>query len=130
MPKHRWVVVTALAVLIGCGGNGTGYNGGNPPPPPPPPSGGRSTTVTVSDFQFAPTPDTVTNGQTVTFNFAGNVAHNVTFEDGIGNSMNQLNGSHTRNFSGVTSATTHRYRCTIHSTSFTSGMVARIVVLP
>ncbi|MGH7530486.1 MAG: hypothetical protein ACREMN_08915 [Gemmatimonadales bacterium] len=131
MPKHGWIVVAALAVLMACGGDsGTGYNGGNPPPPPPPPTGGRSTTVTVSDDKFRPTPDTITNGQTVTFNFTGASAHTVTFEDDIGNSGQQVDGSHTRTFSGITTATTFRYRCTNHSSTFTNGMVAQIVVLP
>lgn len=51
--------------------------------------------------------------------------HNVTFEDGQGSSTTKMSGTHDRAFPGTG---TFRYRCTIHSTSFTSGMVGAIVV--
>jgi plastocyanin len=56
--------------------------------------------------------------------------HNVTFEDGQDSSTTKTSGTQTRTFPTVTASTTFRYRCTIHSSSFTSGMVGQIVVTP
>ena len=84
----------------------------------------------MQDNSFNPAVDTVASAGTVTWNFTGSVEHNVTFEDGAGNSGNQATGNHARTFATVATSTTFRYRCTLHSTSFTSGMTGRIVVRP
>src|SRR5205814_7106384 len=47
-----------------------------------PSGGGHSTTISVADFSFSPTPDTVPAGQ-VTFNWASGT-HNVTWDTGPG----------------------------------------------
>ena len=57
-------------------------------------------------------------------------AHNLTFEDDPYppvSSPNQVSGRHFRTFTG--SPRTIRYRCTNHSTSFTSGMVGTVPVV-
>jgi len=128
----RWLTIAAIAMAAACSNSSTGYGNTPPPPPPPaPPPGGHSTTIDVRDNSFNPTPDTVSSGATVTFNWTGNNNHNVTFEDGIGSSATQGNGStHTRTFGTVTSNTSFRFRCTVHSTNFTSGMSGVIVVKP
>jgi plastocyanin len=67
-------------------------------------------------------------GVPLTWVFFGNTNHNVTFEDGVGNSANMVTGEHTRTFSV---ATTYRYRCTFHSNGFAGpGMVGSVVVTP
>lgn len=115
-----WLVI---ALLAGCGGGGTGPAPSPPPPPPPPPAG--SNAVNVNSNQFNPENITVSRNATVTWTFQSGI-HNVTFEDGVGNSAaNNSSGNHTRNFA---SAGTFRYRCTNHSTSFTSGMIGSVVV--
>jgi plastocyanin len=81
--------------------------------------------VDVKDNFFDPSSITVTGGTTVTWTWRGSGTHNVTFEDGQGSSLSQASGSHSRTF-GTTG--TVRYRCTIHSSSFTSGMVGSVVV--
>ena len=62
---------------------------------------------------------------TVTWTWRGSDTHNVTFEDGQGSSGTQVSGTHGRQFP---TAGTFRYRCTIHSTTFTSGMVGSVRV--
>ena len=61
---------------------------------------------------------------------SGGTNHNVTFEDGQGNIASTNTGSHGRTFPTVTTATTFRYRCTLHSAAFGSGMSGQIVVVP
>jgi plastocyanin len=140
----RLLAVTALLALLGCG-NSTGTGGSPPPPPPPaapppppppppppqpppppppPPGGGHSTTITVANDFFSPTPDTVPAGQ-VTFTWAANaVTHNVTWDSGPStppNSGNKSSGS----FPVTLVAGTYTYECTIHASS---GMTGTIVV--
>lgn len=119
MASRGWLV---LALLIGsaCGGD----SGPTPPPPPPPPPPPTGTVNVGPGTAFNPTSITVNRNTTVTWAFQGGV-HNVTFEDGTGSSADLSSGTHTRNFSA---AGTARYRCTIHSTSFTSGMIGEVVV--
>lgn len=136
----RVVAVAALLVAGACGGS-TDYGsspppapppGPPPPPPPPPPAPGPTVSVSVTDDLFTPSNGSVLSGGTATWDWGGGTgsSHNVTFEDGQGSSTNKTSGTHQRTFPTVTSATTFRYRCTNHSSSFTSGMVGQIVVAP
>jgi plastocyanin len=139
MPVLRLLAVAAMIAVAACS-NGTGSNPppppppppppGPPPPPPPPPPG--TATIQVQDNQFSPAVDTVASAGTVTWNWSGINPHNVTFEDSATyNSGDQTGtGTHSRTFGAATVATTYRFRCTVHSTSFTSGMTGRIVVRP
>src|SRR5262245_31395362 len=79
--------------------------------------------------------DVVTSGQTFTppalvlpagdstavWSISGG-PHNITWEDATPGSGDITNGTYTREFVGANNST-YRYRCTIHSTSFTAGMV-------
>ena len=140
MPVLRLLAVAGLIALAGCS-NSTGSSNPLPPPPPPPPPGPPppppppppgTATIQVSDNDFDPSVDTVASAGTVTWNWSGANPHNVTFEDSATyNSGDKTNsGTHSRTFGNVAAATTYRYRCTVHSTSFTSGMTGRIVVRP
>ena len=105
----RWLVVIGV---IGCGGDD--------------PAGPVATTsVDVRDNSFAPGAIAVTPMATVTWTWRGNDTHNVVFEDGQGSSNLQTSGTHSRAFAAAGS---FRYRCTNHSTSFTSGMVGSVIV--
>jgi hypothetical protein len=125
-------VARAVACLLltagahfGCGGSsnpGGPGNGGTLPPPPPPV---QTNAVSVLDSRFQPEQAAIGAGITVTWTWGGALQHNVTFEDGQGSSTTKMSGTHDRAFPGTG---TFRYRCTIHSTSFTSGMVGAIVV--
>jgi plastocyanin len=135
----RLLAVAALVVGLGCSGGSTGYSppppppnppAVPPPPPPPPPTPGPTLSVSVQDNAFNPSNGPLTSGGEVTWTFSGASLHNVTFEDGQGNSTSKSSGTHTRTFPTVTSSTTFRYRCTLHSTTFTSGMIGQIVVTP
>jgi|SRR5688572_8821038 hypothetical protein len=55
--------------------------------------------------------------------------HNVVFEDGTPGSGTMSTGTFERQVP-VAAPTTFRYRCTIHSTDFTTGMVGRVTVQP
>ncbi len=124
----RLFAIAAIALGAACGSS-TG-SGGNPPPPPPPPPPGSTLGVSVISNKFNPSNGTVLSGGTVTWTWNVAADHNVTFEDGQGNSGTQNSGTHQRTFPTVTTATTFRYRCTLHSSSFTSGMSGQIVVTP
>jgi plastocyanin len=119
--------VIGLVLLAGCGysttspGTGGNNTGGNNQ------TGGHTTGITLTgSFTFDPASDTVAVNSTVTWTWPGDgVTHNVTFEDGNA-SPDQNTGTYQRTF---TQTGTYRYRCTHHSSSFTSGsMIGTIVV--
>lgn len=111
MLERRLLLVAATVVLAAACGDSTGPAGPN--------------AVAVRNNQFAPAALTVAPATTVSWNFQEGT-HDVTFEDGAGNSArNQSSGTHTRNFGA---AGTFRYRCTLHSADFTSGMVGVVTV--
>ena len=125
----RLLTIAAIAVAAACG-NSTSYGSPPPPPPPgpppPPPPGGHSTTITLNDNFFSPTPDTVAAG-TVTFSWAGANNHNVTWVSGPGtlptNSTTKTSGTYTPTLQ----AGTYTYHCTIHAAQ---GMSGTLVVTP
>src|SRR6266568_5976411 len=81
--------------------------------------------VTVNDNFFSPQGVTAAIGDTVKWTWApGAIDHNVTFQDGPA-SPTQSSGTYIRVF---TALGTYRYRCTIHSSSFTSGMIGSVTV--
>src|SRR6266576_3693473 len=131
MPLVRLLAIAAMIAAAACG-NSTSYGSPPPPPPPapPPPPPPPTLSVSVADNSFSPQNGTVASGGTVTWNWTGTRSHNVTFESSD-TSATQISGTHQRTFPVVTTATTFRYRCTIHSSSFTSGtMIGQIVVTP
>jgi len=90
-------------------------------------TGPLTSSVSVANNSFTPPADTIAATGTVTWNWnSGGNDHNVTFEDGINSSPTQGSGSHSRTFAGP--AATIRYRCTLHSSSFTVGMVGTVTV--
>src|SRR5689334_18145848 len=66
--------------------------------------------VTVKDNYFSPKSSTVKVGDTVTWTFKGQSAHNVTFDDFNSNLMKS--GTYTHTF---TKAGSFEYHCTIHT---------------
>ena len=101
-----------LTILLACNGSTE----------PSVPAAGR---VDVRDSFFSPAAADADQQKSVTWTWRGAAGHNVTFEDGAAASPTQVSGSHVRVFE---SAGTYRYRCTVHSTSFTSGMVGSVTV--
>jgi plastocyanin len=102
--------LTAIGLLLGCGGGATDpYGGGKTPPPPP----ANKVNATPS-LAFAPASLTVTAGTPVTFAF-GSVAHNVFFDPAPG-APADIDGAN----AGVSvdrafpTAGTYRYTCHIH----------------
>ncbi len=82
--------------------------------------------VAVEDNDFDPATKTIAVGETVLWQWKGQVGHNVTWvqQSGTGDSPTQSSGSYSRNFSA---AGTYDYYCTIHGTA-TSGMHGSVVV--
>ena len=132
MTMSRWFAVAAIALASACSSNGTGYNSPppppppGPPPPPPPPSGGHSTTVTVSNYQFTPTPDTIPAGQ-VTFQWSATaVIHNVIWDTGPGTlPTNSGDKGASESYQATLVTGTYTYHCGHHA-----GMSGEIVVTP
>lgn len=118
---HKLPTVLAFALMAACDGGGdqTGVSA-DPTPTPVPPGA-----VYVSDNIFTPATISTDRQSTITWTWRGTAGHNVTFEDGQGSSPTQVNGDHQRAFGA---AGTFRYRCTIHSSNFNSGMVGAVVV--
>jgi plastocyanin len=84
-------------------------------------------TVSVGNDFFNPLDAPIAATGTVTWNWSsGGIQHNVTFEDNTNSSATMGTGSHSRTFAGPPGVI--RYRCTIHSTSFTTGMVGTVTV--
>lgn len=108
---HRRFATFVLAGFSACGGS-TAPDGPT-----------AATQVDVRDNLFAPSVITAGTAETVTWTWRGAAGHNVTFEDGQGSSATQVSGTHRRAFAA---AGTYRYRCTIHSTSFSDGMVGSV----
>ena len=79
----------------------------------------------MRDNFYSPSSVTVTVGTTVTWTWTGFGSHSVTFEDGLGSSGVQNTGQIDRTFNTVG---TFRFRCTVHSGNFTSGMIGSVKV--
>jgi len=127
MSRLRFPALAIVLFAVACSSGGDSSYGPNPPPPPPPappPPPPAPGTVDIRDNFFTPTPITVTAGTTVTWNWRGGLEHTLTFEDNVGSSPGRTTGSVDRTFG---TAGTFRYRCTNHSTSFTSGMIGSVV---
>ena len=82
-------------------------------------------TIDVDDNSFGPSALTVDAGTTVTWDWVGAAAHNVTWVGGTpAASATQTSGTYTRNFAAAGS---FAYYCTIHGTE-TTGMRGSITV--
>ena len=120
-----WGLTAATAAILAC----TGYNASAPAGPggndnnPGGSQSGNTLNVGVLAASFQPAADTVAANSTVTWTWSAG-PHNVTFQDGPA-SDDQSTGTYQRTFS---SPGTYPYRCTLHSSSFTSGMTGTIVV--
>ncbi len=112
-------LVAGLVLAAGCGNSTSPYGGGGG-------GGGHSTTITVGNNLFSPTPDTVAAG-TVTFSWATpSNGHNVTWDTGPGtlptSSATMMSGT----YAVPLQAGTYTYHCTIHVAQY--GMRGTIVV--
>ncbi len=112
----------ALTLLLGasfaaCGGDdSSGPGSGNGTITPP-----AANEVNVGDNFFNPSSRTVSSTTTVTWTWRGGAnSHNVTFDDGVGDSITQSSGTHTRQFAA---AGTFPYQCTIHGAAVMSGEI-------
>ncbi len=114
----RYYTVLTLAIFLAACGDSSDPGSGNS-------NGGigdpvATNNVSVADNSFTPQVITLTPGATVTWTWAGSNDHNVTFDDGVDDSVTQDSGSHTRTFGA---AGTFLYHCTIHGASIMAGEV-------
>ena len=101
-----------IAFVAACSSSSTGSS-----------SGGHTTSLTVSNNVFNPTPDTVPAGQvTFTWTNASN-SHNVTWLTGPGTLPASSNTMTSGTYQPTLVAGTYTYHCTIHA-----GMNGTIVV--
>jgi plastocyanin len=82
-------------------------------------------TIRVRDNFYDPASVTVSAGSTVTWMWASAGSHSVTFEDNQGSSAIQNSGEIDRTFNVPG---TFRFRCQVHSSNFTAGMIGSVVV--
>ena len=82
-------------------------------------------TISVRDAGFTPALDSVSAGDTVTWTWQGSSAHDLTFQDTTGSVGAQVSGTGKRAFPSVG---IYHYRCQLHSSSYSSGMVGTIAV--
>lgn len=116
MHLKRLTVVLGAVAVTACGSDpyGTGGGGGG--------GGGRSTTITVSNDRFSPTPDTVSAGQ-VTFSWSNaSNGHNVTWDSGP-NAQTNTGTMTTGTYSPTLIVGTYRYHCSIHVSLGMSGII-------
>jgi plastocyanin len=118
---RRTLVFLVVATTAGCGGGTKDTSPVSPQTPNPV----ATNAVSINDNSFSPEAAEVAPNTPVTWTWQGAAQHNVTFEDGKEASGTKVTGTHSRTF-GTNG--TYRYRCTIHSSSFTSGMVGSVVV--
>jgi plastocyanin len=111
------LVVIGVAAVASMGCSNPTY-GGN--------SGGRTTSISVgaTGNSFVPQFDTVASGAIVTWTWSGG-PHTVTFETLADSSAQKSAGTFSVRF-GIPG--TYRYRCVIHSTTFTNGMSGSVAV--
>ena len=83
--------------------------------------------VTTSGQQFTPPALVLPAGDSIVVWSISGGPHNITWEDAAPSSGDIVSGTYTREFVGANN-TTYRYRCTIHSTDFATGMVGSVFV--
>ena len=88
------------------------------------PSGGHSTTITVSNNFFNPTPDTVAAG-VVTFSWSSaSNTHNVTWDSGP-NAQTNSGTMATGTFQATLVQGTYHYHCSVHGASMSGTIVVQ-----
>jgi plastocyanin len=112
MRLKRLAVVLGALALASCSSDPTG------------PSGGHSTTITVSNNFFNPTPDTVPAGQ-VTFSWSNaSNGHNVTWDSGP-NAQTNSGTMTTGTFAPTLIIGTYHYHCTVHGAAMSGTIVVQ-----
>lgn len=111
MRLKRLAVVLGAVALASCSSDPSG------------PSGGRSTTITVADNFFNPTPDTVAAGQ-VTFSWNGSNAHNVTWDTGPDAQTNSGTMT-TGTYAPTLIVGTYQYHCAVHGVAMSGTIVVQ-----
>ena len=118
--RGHWIVVSLFLTVAGCGGdsgtgngddgngtgNGTGNGGGNDPV--------ATMSVTIRDFFFDPASILVSSGAMVTWTWAGNSSHNVTFASSQVATPSDTQATGTFQVVMPTAAGEYTYQCSIH----------------
>jgi len=83
--------------------------------------------VTTSGLTFTPPALVLGANDSIAVWYVTNGPHNITWEDAAPPSGDLVTGTYQREFVGANNST-YRYRCTIHSTDFNTGMVGSVFV--
>lgn len=125
-PAHVLALLLVPALLVACGGGGTGPYGNEDPGSPQGASGSASgTTIEMTassggygsgtSFNFSPRVDTVSAGDTVTWSNGTDDTHTVTADDGSWGSTDvAADADYSRAF---TETGEHPYHCTYHGSA-------------
>ena len=111
MQIMRLVGLTTLVAFAACKSTTDGGGG----------HGGRTLNIQVEDNFYSVSPDTVAVGDLVTWTWAGNSSHSVTFAVGT-SSATQSSGTFQRTFSP---AGTYAYHCVVHGLAMSGVIVAQ-----
>lgn len=121
MSKRVLIVIAVCATAIGCSSNSL-YGGGNGSG-----QGGHSTTISVNNDFFSPTPDTVPAG-VVTFSWATpSNGHSVIWDSGPGTLPANTSVMTSGTYSPTLAQGTYQFHCSVHGAPGT-GMHGTIVV--
>ncbi len=119
MRARRMFFLIGAAAVVACS-DGYGDGGGG---------GGGSTgndSVRVTNNAFTPVTVTADSTGTVVWSWSsGGTTHNVTFQDAITGSGDKTSGTFSHTFAAPGE---YRFRCTHHSSNFTSGMHGTVIV--
>ena len=112
--RQLWLVAVA-AIVTACGGSSsTAITPTTPTTPTTPATPTATTSVSLTNFAFAPASITVAGGAVVTFTNNDAVTHNVTFANSsIGGTGNF--GSGVKSLTMPAAAGAYPYSCTIHA---------------
>jgi|1185.fasta_scaffold2043133_1 plastocyanin len=103
-------IATAAALLAGCGGSDTPKSDSASAKPA---SGASGSSVTISDFKFAPASQTVKSGAKVAVTNEDSAPHSATADDGHSFDTGTLDQGSSQTIS-VTKPGRYAYHCTIH----------------
>lgn len=122
MRKRTILVIAVYATLMSCSSNSPTYGGGGGGS-----TGGHTTSLSVKNNLFSPTPDTVSAG-TVTFTWSTpSNGHSVVWDSGPPTLPTNTSVMSSGTYSPTLAVGTYQYHCSVHGGPGT-GMHGTIVV--
>jgi plastocyanin len=126
----RTIIGASTVVLAACGGGSRST---------PTSTGPAAASVSIVEYSFSPSSVTIKVGSTVQWTNDGQLAHNVTADDGSWSSGNLSGPSGSGGYGGTSGGTfghifnqagTYTYHCSLHPPASFPGFVGTVVVTP